>query len=126
MRTSRFLKDGSLSEDAIQQTVMDFIRTNPMLSKCAIHIPNEGKRTRFYGNRLKKMGMRPGVADLFIALPRNGYHGAWIELKSEKGVLSEEQRLFLEDMAELHYYTSVCYSIDEAIEEISAYVYGRV
>ena len=124
MSTTRYLKSGAIPESTIQKTVMEWVRLHPLLRERIIHFPNEGKRTPSYGRLLKDMGMRAGVADLFIAMPRHGYGGAWIELKSKDGVLSQAQKEFLEDMAIQCYFTRVCYSIDEAIKTIEGYCYG--
>jgi hypothetical protein len=123
MPKTQYLKSGDISENAIQKAVMQWVKLDPVLRMCVIHIPNEGKRTSRYGKSLKEMGMRPGVADLFIAMPRKGYNGAWIELKSENGVLSDSQMEFLDDMRNQNYLTSTCHSIDEAIKTISWYCF---
>jgi hypothetical protein len=102
---------------------MHRIRLDPLLKRFIIHIPNEGKRSLRYGKSLKDMGMRAGVFDLFIIMARHGYHGAWIELKSRKGKLSEEQLIFQNDMRQQNYFTVVCYSVDEALETIQWYCY---
>jgi len=86
-----------------------------------MHFPNEGKRSARYGKLLKDMGMRPGVADLFITTARHGFIGAWIELKSINGKLSPVQKLFLEEMSQQNYFTATCWSIDEAIKTIAWY-----
>lgn len=125
MRKAKLLKSGAISEDSIQDVVMQFIATSPLLRNVVIHIPNEGARTIQYGRRLKEMGMRAGVSDLFIALARRGYHGAWLELKSQDGLISAKQQQFLDDMAAQGYYTCVCFSIDETIEKIKWYAFGR-
>ena len=103
---------------------MQFVALNPLLKNVVIHIANEGSRTSQYGRRLKQMGMMPGVADLFVALARRGYHGAWLELKSRDGIISFKQKAFLENMADQGYYTKVCFSLDEAIEVMKWYAYG--
>lgn len=118
------LKSGELSENAIQKTVMEWVRCDPVLRALVIHIPNEGKRTSRYGKSLKDMGMRPGVADLFIGMPRRGYGGAWLELKSKNGVLSDSQAEFLDDMAKQNYFTQVCFSIEDAIKTINWYCFN--
>lgn len=104
---------------------MQWVRLNPVLRMCVIHIPNEGKRTVTYGKHLKDMGMRPGVSDLFIAMTRHGYSGAWIELKSKKGIISKAQMEFKNDMHRQHYYTETCYSIEDAIQIISWYCFEK-
>jgi hypothetical protein len=110
-----------ITENTIQKVVMSAIRAIPRLESLIFHIPNEGRRTYNYGRHLQSMGMRRGVADLFIALQRHGYGGAWIELKSAKGILSPVQKEFLHDMRQQQYFTAVCYTIEDAIKTISWY-----
>lgn len=119
------LKSGDISEDAIQMTVMEWVRMRPALARVVLHIPNEGKRSVTYGRKLRSMGMRSGVSDLFIAHAANGFHGAWIELKSARGVLSPMQKAFFEDMRKQGYFTACCYSIEEAIDTITKYCVDR-
>lgn len=121
MPNIKVLKSGTISEETIHKTVMSWVRLHPMLKKLVLHFPNEGKRSLRYGKLLKDMGMRAGVSDLLIAMGRHGFHGAWIELKSENGNLSPLQKDFLEDMSQQNYFTAVCWSIDEAIDTIKWY-----
>jgi VRR-NUC domain len=53
-----------------------------IFKKFLIHIPNEGKRSKFQGYILNSMGMRAGIPDLFLAIPRGSSHGYFIEMKS--------------------------------------------
>lgn len=117
----KVLKSGTLSEEAIHRTVMTWATHHPALKGIVLHVPNEGKRSLSYGKLLKKMGMRAGVADLFIATGRHGFFGAWIELKSANGIVSLAQKQFLNDMHEQNYFTAICWSIEEAINVISWY-----
>jgi VRR-NUC domain len=123
MKKTKYLKSGDISEESIQKAVMQWINLNPILRASVIHIPNEGKRTSSYGKSLKDMGMRAGVSDLFIAMPRHGYNGAWIELKSKNGVLSESQRQFKYDMYRQNYFTETCYSLEETMKFIGWYCF---
>ena len=51
-------------------------------------IPNAGRmgghKGRMWGGRLKKEGLRAGVPDLFLPVPRGSYHGLFLELKRVK------------------------------------------
>lgn len=122
---TRYLKSGDVSEEAIQKTVMAYVRMNIILRNVVIHIPNEGKRTKFFGKKLKDLGMVPGVSDLFIAMPRRGFGGAWIELKSKKGIISQAQEKFILNMTHQNYYATVCRSVDEAIKTINWYCFEQ-
>ncbi len=87
-----------------------------------VHIPNEGKRSARYGAQLKRMGMRKGFPDLFIPVARNGYHGLFIEMKSKTGRLSEEQKQWQRVLSEQRYLCAVCYSFEEAVNTVKAYI----
>ena len=69
----------------------------------------------------KNQGMLSGVPDLFLPVPKNGYHGLFIEMKSEKGRLTENQQWFLTNAESVGYKTVVCYGSKEAIAAIQAY-----
>ena len=56
------------------------------------HIANEGKRSVQYQVKLKKMGFRAVAPDLVIEYPKGKI--IYIELKREKGVLSNSQKLW--------------------------------
>jgi len=117
----KLLKSGEISEQTLHKTVIEWFKNHPNIIRYVIHIPNEGVRTIRYGKHLKDLGMRPGVSDLFIALPRHGYHGAFIELKTSKGILSNSQKIFLEDMQNQGYYSIATYGLDSSLERISWY-----
>ena len=68
------------------------------------------------------MGVRPGVSDLFLAYPNAFYHGLWLELKSEKGKLSDSQSNWLLLMKGVGYATYISYRIDDSIEIINNYI----
>lgn len=63
------------------------------------HIPNERYCTPVQGKQLKRAGVRSGVPDLCLPAPRGGYHGLYIEMKTEKGRTSHEQDWWGEHLA---------------------------
>ena len=85
------------------------------------HSPNGGKRSESAAARFKAMGTRKGFPDLFLALPCNGYHGAFFELKSEKGKLSKEQEVFLALLEKQGYKTFVTRSYEDFDNQLKEY-----
>jgi hypothetical protein len=73
-------------------------------------LAGHGKMTPAARNKAKAMGLKPGWPDLQFLLPDGRV--TFIELKSETGSLSPEQRAF-RDAAAPHGIHAVCRSIDE-------------
>ena len=84
-------------------------------------IPNEGKRTPYTGGKLKNEGLRTGVSDVCLPVPRGKYHGLFFEMKYGNNKLTTEQRNFLRGVKKQGYATGLCYSADEAISLITKY-----
>lgn len=113
-------------ESAHQAQVMEWSKwayktgKYPMLNM--LHCSLNGVKLSATQARIAKaQGMLSGVPDLFLPLPKNGHHGLYIEMKSEKGRLTENQQWFLSNAESLGYKTAVCYSAKEAIDAIEAY-----
>lgn len=121
VRSVKYNKDGTISEETIQKTLVEYI-TLKGIRKYVLSIPNEGANNAKFGRKLKEMGLRKGASDLFIAIPRRGFGGFFLELKSKNGKLRPEQIEFFKDMESQNYFTSVTYSLDEAIEIIEWYL----
>lgn len=86
-------------------------------------IPNGGSRNKIEARNLKAQGVKSGIADIFIPVPRKGKHGLYIEMKRKKGGrISPSQAQFLHDMHEQGYATAVCYGCDEAIRVTKEYM----
>lgn len=87
------------------------------------HITNEGKRTVAGGAALKRQGLKKGVPDICLPVPRGKYHGAYIEMKKVGEKPTEEQKHWLSELARLGY---CCYIADkgwaDAAEFISWYM----
>lgn len=65
--------------------------------KLLYHIPNGGSRNRLEAIHLKQQGVRSGVPDLCLPVPRGGYGALYIELKRQKGGhLEPKQREWLD------------------------------
>lgn len=116
------------SEDTEQETVIQWARYCsgkwPEL-KLLHHIPNGGSRNKKEAVKLKRMGVRAGVADLFLPVSRSGYHGLYIEMKYEDGRLLKSQKEFLTAVSEQQYCCVVCYSAADAIEVLEKYMHNR-
>lgn len=88
-----------------------------------IHIPNGGLRSKTEAVRLKRIGVKPGVSDLFFASPRGEYAGLWIEMKRQRDSrLSPAQKEWLEDMKAAGYMAERADGAEEAIAILERYL----
>ena len=90
------------------------------------HIPNGGSRHKAEAARLRADGVRAGVPDLCLPVPRGGCHGLYIELKRLRGGrLSEQQRAWLDALGKQGYAVAVCKGWEDAAETILRYLEGE-
>lgn len=116
-------------ESAEQRAVFEWARVMeckwPEL-RMMYHIPNEGKRSRRTGARMKAEGLRGGVPDICLPVARGGHHGLYIEMKRVRDSrVTQDQLDWIEDLISQGYVAAVCRGCDEAIELISRYMSGR-
>lgn len=110
-------------EQILQVNLMAWLEHEyPEARKSTIHIANERRTSMQQGKLLKKMGVMPGVADLFIGVSRGTFHGAWIELKEGKGKPSQAQKEFLARMMVNGYFCACVTGLDAAKEVIRQYL----
>lgn len=87
------------------------------------HIPNGGSRHKAEAARLKAAGVKSGVPDICLPVPRAGYHGLYIELKRQKGGrISTEQTKWIDALIKQGYCAAVCRGWEAAREEILRYL----
>jgi hypothetical protein len=80
-------------------------------------IPNGGARSISVACRLKVEGVSKGVPDLFCPAM-----GLWIEMKRAKGgVLSKEQKEWMQHLEENDYRVIVAKGCDDAIMQVKLY-----
>lgn len=112
----------SIHQQALCRWWAIYARQKNLPESLLIHTPNEGKRHYVTGRLLKSMGMRKGIPDLFLAIPRHGYGGLWIEMKSPKGKPTAEQKDFVSLLNKGGYKAVFCYGWESARETIETYL----
>lgn len=89
-----------------------------------LHVPNERKCTPAQGARLKRIGVKRGVSDLFLPHPVGRYAGLWIEMKTPTGRPTDDQTQFITAMRREGYAARVCYGYEDAIRTLQDYLKG--
>lgn len=116
-------------EEAAQINYMAWMKHHyPQYAEDIHHFANErylhdvGGSQYMVGKKLKRMGVTKGVSDIFVAIPRNGKAGLWLELKVGKNTLSTEQKLFLQRKREMGYEGMMVNGFESAIKETLSYL----
>ncbi|MFJ1470205.1 hypothetical protein [Massilia orientalis] len=124
-RSSRVPVPMKVSEDELQISCFEWIElmrpAHPIL-EWVIHVPNGGKRPRGAAGKLKAMGVKPGVLDVLLPLPYNGWSGLAIEMKVGKNTTTEQQDDWLQVMGASGYYTAVCYNLEEFMAHVNRFL----
>lgn len=106
------------SEDPIHMAILGYL--NLKLPNAVIwHTPNGGQRTAKAGAKMKKLGAKAGMPDLFILQGKKLYA---IEVKAEGKYMTPTQRdvkAELEGQGLSGY--AVCRSIDDAMETLEGW-----
>lgn len=121
------------TESQEQQAVIawwaSYARTKQLDPRLLFAIPNAAKRSYGLAARMRKEGLRSGVPDLMLTLPKTGHNGAgwslfsglFIEMKRIGAKPSPEQLAYIDLLRRQGYNALICYGADEAIRAIKAY-----
>ena len=87
------------------------------------HTPNGGYRNAAEAANLKRQGVKAGIPDLFLASPRAGFCGLYIELKADKTCpVGEKQKEWIDGLRKQGYQAGVCYGAEHAIQVLERYL----
>lgn len=87
-------------------------------------VPNGGSRHPKEAVNLKRQGVKKGVSDICLPLPKGKYHGLYIEMKAGRNTPSEDQDDFLDFVTMQGYAGCVCWGCEQAIKAIEEYLNG--
>lgn len=111
-------------EHRLQAECVKWFRANfPDIEGLFFAVPNGGARNAWTAKLMQDEGVRKGVADLVLLLPRCGFGALCIEMKSAKGRLQPEQKRFWELCQEWNIKYCVCRSFGEFQNIINNYLY---
>jgi len=113
----------AMSEHQEQVMLITWFRMQyPKYAKYLFSIPNGGVRHIGTAVKLKAEGGLSGISDLFLMIPKSGWHGLFIEMKVKGGKLSNSQKEFMGNATFMGYQAVVCYGFDEAKDAITEYL----
>lgn len=108
-------------ESRIQEAVVTYLRHQyPTALHCA---SAGGVRTSMkQAIMMKRTGYVRGFPDLMILESSKEYKGLFIEMKTEKGVASKEQKWWKEELTKRGYRSEICKGFDSAKQVIDEYL----
>jgi hypothetical protein len=112
---------GNLNEHTMQVKVVQYVRTF-FPEVLILSVPNGAGTSAKNRLALYAEGLLPGVPDLFIPEARKGFHGLWIEMKTQEGVESVAQKRIRNHLEDNNYLCYVARSEITAINIIEAYL----
>ncbi len=122
-----------MSEHQEQVALFDWARRlegrHPQLG-LMFAIPNGGLRNKIVAAKLKREGVKAGVPDIFLPVPKfiKGWgasdwsHGLFIEMKIKPNKPTKNQLYWMGRLEAEGYETAVCYSWIEAKDKIINYL----
>lgn len=84
--------------------------------------PNAAKRTPRQGAYMKAEGLKSGVPDICIAVPKKGFGALYIELKRKGGKLTPNQAEWITKLTEAGNMAVLCVGYDAAKDTIDSYL----
>lgn len=98
---------------------------NPNIGQYLFHIPNEGERNEWERKKQHDQGLRSGVPDYMLAIPSNGYHGLFIEMKrpgTQNHAKRDSQQEWINKLNQKGYRAVFCHGVEEAIVQVNNYL----
>lgn len=114
----------SHEEDDIQA---EFFRLVPLFfptlpEKLLFAVPNGGKRDKLEAVRLKRQGVKSGISDTILLVPKQGFASLCMEFKTSSGDQSTEQKEFQRQAVMANNKYVIVRSAMQAIEEMKEYL----
>lgn len=104
------------SEDQIHKAVLSYLDMCCTRSLIYWHTPNGGSRNIIEAAKLKAMGTRPGIPDVFILCEGHLYG---LEIKTTTGRPSDTQKVTLNLLRVNGATTAVVYGLDDALRQLT-------
>ena len=85
-------------------------------------IPNGGQRHVAVAAKLKAEGVKSGVSDICVPIPKGPYNGLYIEMKAGKNTLSANQKEFRDFVISQGYHFIAAWSAIDALTGLQDYL----
>lgn len=111
-----------MNEFNIQRLFVKWLEKEyPVVYERTFVVPNGAKMGPRGWHNMRSLGAKKGVWDIIMLYPKGIWHGAIIEIKSEKGSLTPDQIEFAKYL-EQDYFTIVGHSVEELQAKTERYI----
>lgn len=122
-KETKHRKKPSDEEHRLQVACVRWFRLQyPQWSHALFSVPNGGRRDATTGAKLKAEGALAGVRDLILLKSNADYGALLIEMKTQKGRQSEQQKRWEELITQDCYKYVVSRSVDDFVREVEGYL----
>lgn len=90
--------------------------------KLIFAVPNGGSRNKIEAANLKRQGVKAGIADVILLIPKKGFACLCLEFKTKTGRQSAEQKEFQKQAEMCGSRYVIVRSVKEAIDEVKSYL----
>ncbi len=90
--------------------------------KLLFAVPNGGSRNKLEAINLKRQGVKSGVADVLLLIPKGGFASLCLEFKTKTGKQSPEQKEFQKQAEKCGSKYVIVRSVKEAIDKVREYL----
>lgn len=107
------------------EALWQWAQLTPVVKDYLFKIVNEGKRSKWYGQQLRNIGLRPGIPDYCLPIPNNNFHALWLEMKTKhlKGsVFAPTQIEWMSKLNHAGYYATFVFGWEDAVRVIKDYL----
>lgn len=111
------------TESQIQKDCVRWFRARyEQLNPLFFAVPNGGARNAWTAKIMKDEGVRAGVADLILLIPKHGYASLLIEMKTPDGKQQDSQKEFERVATEFKNKYVVCRSLSDFQKVVMWYI----
>lgn len=113
-----------MNETQEQKQLIQWCRLDPRF-QYLFHVPNESVGGKGWLIRNRQLGVKSGVPDLFYPVPLKGYHGMFIEMKTDIGRTSQAQRRWIQALTDFGYKVVIARGWEQARDALLEYTGGE-
>ena len=91
-------------------------------NKVPLFFPNGGSRHKIEAANMKRQGVKRGVADVILQIPKKGYASLCLEFKTSTGKQSPDQKEYQRQVEMAGGKYVIVRSVEQAIRELQLYL----